>query len=165
MEEWLKENWLVFVPILISLVSLVISIMSYKNSLKQKMLNNQPLIEITTIYEIENNLDDPYLDIMLNNLNKKAFHIYSVSVKNKKTKFECKYEKYPPRGPYSESTEPREDRISLRVYFPERHNMNESVSIHYKDFEGSKRTLMTENIHLVEGKPINRLNGSGLILK
>lgn len=79
--------------------------------------------------------------------------------------YEYKYIKYPKKPGHRELTVPQHDRIPLKIYMPEKYNMYENINILYKDFDGNNRVLMTEKIKLSEGSSINKLNGSGLILK
>ena len=155
---WFTENWGILTPMIISIVAIVVSLLSYFNSKRTRILSNQPKLEINHIFD-DSLKSVGYMLISIKNLNNEPFQ--AVKVKVDKHNFKIEYE----NGQFSRGGGTRDNSFIIYVYMNSNSDLDNKLIITYEDFEGKKHRAISEKIKMKKGKLENNMSGSKFILK
>ena len=155
---WFTENWGILTPMIISIVAIVVSLLSYFNSKRTRILSNQPKLEINHIFD-DSLKSVGYMLISIKNLNNEPFQ--AVKVKVDKHNFKIEYE----NGQFSRGGGTKDNSFIIYVYMNSNSDLDNKLIITYKDFEGKKLRAISEKIKMKKGKLENNMSGSKFILK
>ncbi|MFB9861048.1 hypothetical protein ACFPFV_09325 [Salinicoccus siamensis] len=162
MEE-IKENWSVWLPILISSLAFVVSLLSYLNSKRGRIISNQPMLEINRIFDESLN-SAGYLTISIHNLNDKPIQIINVEVPKENFKFEVDHGQFSVQKANREYTTPKRNSMLVYLYVDKNQSLNKELILTYRDFENKKRKLKSEKLLIEDGKVTKGLSGSKFII-
>ncbi len=162
--EWVSQNWTTVLSIGISVIALTLSLLSFLNSKRMRVLSNQPMLEINHIFE-DSLVRKGYLTISLHNLNDKPIQITGIEFPGERFKFETDHGGFSVTSKPGESNVPKRNSLLLYVYMDKKQTLNKELILTYRDLENKRRKLKSEKIILQEGKLKRSLNGSKFIMK
>lgn len=157
-------NWLAFLPIIISVFALLVSWLSYRNSKSNKILSNQPMLEINQIFE-ESLITNGYLIVSIHNINNNPLQIIKVDVLKKNFEFKLDHGEYSVQKGSGEYRIDKRNSLLVYLYMDKKQDLNHEIILTYRDFENKKRKLKSEKITLENGKLKKGLSGSKFIMK